>query len=213
MSRKTKIFALIVLGLAAVIFAISSFSGKEEDTSVNPNNLLISNTGVIPLPGNDNPIINSNDEFSKVLSTIKNIVIDTSVLQNPAYILLRDFPVSLGTDSVGRSNPFAPIGVDSPVSTQETLVQTLQAGKITKTTAEAGAQVSLSSSAPVSVVFEYGTTDTFGSVTPATIVTKNTTVLSTLTGLIPETLYYVRAVAIVGSSTTVANTTSFVTSK
>lgn len=213
MSRKTKIFALIVLGLAAVIFAISSFSGKEEDVSVNPNNLLVSNTGVIPLPGNDNPIINSNDEFSKVLSTIKNIVIDTSVLQNPAYILLRDFPVSLGTDSVGRSNPFAPIGVDSPVSTQETLVQTLQAGKITKTTAEAGAQVSLSSSAPVSVVFEYGTTDTFGSVTPATIVTKNTTVLSTLTGLIPETLYYVRAVAIVGSSTTVANTTSFVTSK
>lgn len=73
--------------------------------------------------------------------------------------------------------------------------------------------MSLSGSLPVSIIFEYGTTDTFGTVTPSVLVTKNTTVLSTLTGLTPETLYYIRAIAIVGSTTVTANTTSFVTSK
>ena len=64
------------------------------------------------------------------ISSIKNITIDTSVFQNRAYIALRDYPVTLGSETVGRVNPFAPIGVDSasPVA-QDTLVQTLQAGK------------------------------------------------------------------------------------
>lgn len=73
---------------------------KKSATNNNPNSPLSSSTGVIPLPGANTTV--SNDEFSKVLSSIKNIVIDTSVLQNRAYTLLRDFPVSLGTDVVGE---------------------------------------------------------------------------------------------------------------
>lgn len=214
MSKKTKTFAIVVLIIAALIFAVSFFPGDKSAVSNNNSNVnpLTSTTGNIPLPGAPNTTT-SNDEFSKVLSSIKNIYIDTSIFQNRAYILLRDFPVSLGTDVVGRNNPFAPIGVDSSVVEQDVVVQTLQAGKVTKNTAEAGAQVTLTTTAPVNVIFEYGTSDTFGSVTSPILVTKNMAVLSTIKGLDPDTTYYVRAVAVVGSTTVTSNTTSFVTSK
>ena len=213
MSKKIKTFAIIVLIIAILIFAASFFSGNKSTTSSNnKTNPLTSTTGNIPLPGISNST-NSDDEFSKVLASIKSIYIDTSIFQNRAYMLLRDFPVSLGTDVVGRNNPFAPIGVDSPVVNQDVTVQTLQAGKITKSTAEAGAQITLTTTAPVNVVFEYGTSDIFGSVTNSILVTKNTVVLSTISDLSPETTYYVRAIAVVGSNTITSNTTSFVTSK
>ncbi len=212
MSKKAKII-LGSVGAIAVIVVLNSFlTPKKTPATSNSSNLLTSTTGMIPLPGA--PSTTSADEFSKVLSSIKNITIDTSVFQNRAYIALRDYPVTLGSETVGRVNPFAPIGVDSasPVA-QDTLVQTLQAGKITKATAEVGAQLTLASSAPVTVVFEYGTTDTFGSVTEPVTATKSGTVLATLNGLTPGTTYYTRAVAISGASTTTGNTTSFVTAK
>lgn len=212
MSKKVKIILGVVGAVILIIVLSSLLKSKETPTTSNPANLLTSTTGVVPLPGASSTT--SADEFSKVLSSIKNITIDTSVFQNRAYIALRDFPVTLGTDTVGRVNPFAPIGVDSSLpAAQDTVVQTLQTGKITKSTAEVGAQLTLSSSAPVTVVFEYGTTDTFGSVTEPIMATKSGTVLSTLSGLTPGTLYYARAVAITGANTTTANTTSFITAK
>lgn len=212
MNKKVKII-LGVLGAIVIIIVLSSVLRSKKTPKVsNPTNLLTSTTGIVPLPGASG--ITSADEFSKVLSSIRNITIDTSLFQNHAYIALRDFPVILGTDSVGRVNPFAPIGVDSPLPViQDTIVQTLQTGKITKTTAEVGAQVTPTSSAPITVVFEYGTTDTFGNVTEPIMVTKSGTVLSTLTGLLAGTTYYTRAVAISGAITTTGNTTSFVTAK
>lgn len=215
MSKKVKIFAIVVL-VIAVIIAISSFASRNKSANVSnrSSNPLSSTTGVVPLPDASPNTKASDDEFSKVLSTIKSISIDTSIFQNRAYTLLRDFPVSVGSDVVGRNNPFAPIGVDSPLTDiGDVSVQTLQAGKITKTTAEAGAQVAITGDSPVSIVFEYGTSDTFGAVTPPVTVTKNTTVLATLNNLLPDTLYYVRAVAVVNSNTTTANITSFVTTK
>lgn len=212
MSKKVKIILGVVGAIVLIIVLASLLKSKKTPTTANPSNLLTSTTGIVPLPGASSTT--SADEFSKVLSSIKNITIDTSVFQNRAYIALRDFPVTLGSDTVGRVNPFAPIGVDSALPvTQDTVVQTLQTGKITKATAEVGAQVTLASSAPVTVVFEYGTTDTFGSVTQPVTATKSGTVLSTLTDLTPATTYYTRAVAISGSVTTTGNTTSFVTAK
>jgi hypothetical protein len=123
--------------------------------------------------------------------------------------------VALGTDVVGRNNPFAPIGVDSnnPITTKDVTIQTIQSGKVTSTTAELGAQVTLTDTVPTTIIFEYGISDTFGNVTAPVVLTKSGTSLVTITKLIPETTYYVRAVAVRGSSTTIANTTSFITTK
>lgn len=211
MSKKVKIFAIVVIGLALVIFIGSKLSGRKPAKVPIPNSPLSSTTGVIPLPGA--PLPQNGDEFSTLLSNIKRISIDTSLFDNAAYKLLRDFPVSLGSDIVGRTNPFAPIGSDSTVGTTTPIVQTIAPGKVTSTTAELGAQVTLPDTVATSIVFEYGKTDTFGNATTPVIVNKSTTTLVTINNLSPETLYFVRAVAVRGSTTTIGDTTSFTTTK
>ena len=154
-------------------------------------------------------------EFSMLLSTIKSISIDTSLFTNRSYLSLRDFPITLGTEIVGRPNPFAPVGYDTAIGTTTTDMQvqfeTLQPGKVTSTTAEFGGQALLSDTTGATVVFEYGISDLFGSATPPVAMGKNGTALFTASGLTPATLYHVRAVLVQGSNTTVGNTTTFTT--
>lgn len=213
MSKKVKIFAIVVIVLAAIVFGASFINNKKAPVPTRNTSPLTSTTGTVPLPG-ASPSQASSDEFSALLSNIKRISIDTSLFDNVAYKMLRDFPVSLGSDIVGRINPFAPVGTDiGGVPSQEVFVDTLQSGKVTSSTAEFGAQLDLSDTTPTSVVFEYGTTDTFGNATSPVIVTKSGTTLVTVTKLTPETTYYVRAIAVRGSSTTTGNTTFFTTTK
>lgn len=213
MSKKIKVFAIVAGGIIVIIIAASFLKGGTPSPTPSSSNTLSSTTGGIPLPGAVTPT-QSADEFSVILSTISQIVIDTSLFKNPSYKLLRDTPVSLGSEIIGRQNPFAPIGTDTGSATAaDVTVQTVQAGKITSTSAEFAAQITVSDTAPTSVVFEYGPTDTFGNATPPVTTTKSGVVLITTTGLTPGASYYVRAVAVRGGVTTTGNTTSFVTSK
>ncbi len=249
MSKKVKIFALVIVGLSLVIGGISFLGGSgvpEQTGSLSSSRNTaapLPGGGALPggsapaagalpggapvttlpgatptmlpgasagmLPGSDTGTIN---EFSSLLSSINSINIDTSLFTNPAYRALRNYPVMLGTDVIGRSNPFAPVGSDSSGGPQAVLeVQTIAPGKVTSTTAEFGALVTLPDSAPVSVVFQYGLNDLFGSATTAVNVTKSGPVLVTVRGLKPGVIYMVQAVAVRGSTTTNANTVSFTT--
>lgn len=219
MNKKLKIVIFIVLAIIAVIVAMKVFGGGSSATPATTSPLSSSaaipgssaKTGATPAQSN---------EFSTLLSSVKSIDIDTSIFDNPAYKNLRDYPVSLGTDVVGRQNPFAPIGVD-PVGgtgvsagagmTSAPELQTLQPGKITANGAEFGAQMTVTDTVPVQVIFEYGISDTFGSATAPVVLGKNGTVLSSVTELAPATLYYVRAVAAQGSNTTTGTTMTFTT--
>ncbi|MBP6904608.1 MAG: hypothetical protein KBB91_00940 [Candidatus Pacebacteria bacterium] len=154
-------------------------------------------------------------EFSNLLSTIKSISIDTTIFSDPSYRSLRDYPVALGTEMVGRPNPFAPVGYDAvPAGTAmptPVSVETLQPGKVTATTAELGAQAITGGTTQTTIVFEYGTSDLFGSATAPLLLGKNGTALYTVSALTPLTTYYVRAILAQGSITTVGNTMTFTT--
>ncbi len=241
MSKKVKIFALVIVGLSLVIAGVSFLGGSgvpEQTGSLSSSRNTaapLPGGGALPgatapaagalpggapattipgatptmLPGGDNGTVN---EFSSLLSSINSINIDTSLFTNPAYRALRNYPVMLGTDVIGRSNPFAPVGSDSSGGPQAVLeIQTIAPGKVTSTSAEFGALVTLPDSAPVSVVFQYGLNDLFGSATTAVNVTKSGPVLVTVRGLKPGVIYMVQAVAVRGSTTTNANTVSFTT--
>lgn len=205
MSKRVKTFAIVVLIIAAIVL-VASMAGNRAP-SVPQSALSSSNKAAgIPLETTSTPI----NDFSASLSTIRGISIDTSIFSNPAYLALRDYPVALGTDVVGRTNPFAPVGSDAstPVAVV-TQFETLQPGKVTATTAQFGAQGLISGTGQV--VFEYGTSDLFGSATPPVVLAKNGTALYGATGLAPATTYYVRAVLAQGSNTTVGNTMTFTT--
>ena len=217
MSKRVKYLAIAALALAAIIPASTFLTGSKnkptpQQTKKSP---IVSDTSTIPLPVSSGTQKQSNDEFSTLLSNISRISIDTSLFENRAYRMLRDFPISLGSDIVGRINPFAPVGTDLSTGDMplDLSIQTLQAGKVTKSSAEFGAQLSVSDKNPTSIVFEYGISDTFGNATDPLTVTKSGTTLITVQGLDPETTYYVRAVAVHGSTTATGNITSFTTKR
>ena len=210
MSKKVKIFAIVALALALIIWGISKFSGNgtpAASTSGQPLSSSVLPAGVGS--GTSKPSASAN-EFALLLASINSIDIDLSVFSNPAYRTLRDYPVVLGSDVVGRSNPFAAIGNDSGSVVLPIQVQTLQPGKISATAAEFGAQVTINDGVPALVFFEYGTSDVFGSMTSAQTVTKSGTVLVPVTTLTPNTNYIVHAIVTRGSSIT-GNTMPFMT--
>ncbi len=215
MSKKVKIFAIVVLALALIIGASAYFGNKPTSAPANDSALSssASKAAGVALSTSNAPA----SEFAMLLSTIKSIILDTSVFSDPAYKALRDYPITLGTDYKGRPNPFAPVGYDvgvisgAAMPTTEVQFETLQPGKVTSTTAEFGAQAILSSTDQASVVFEYGINDLLGSATAPVALGKNGTALFRVTGLLPSTTYYVRAVLAQGSTTTPGDIMTFTT--
>jgi hypothetical protein len=218
MSKKVKIFAIVVVLISVAILAFSFLGNKTppaNTTGLSTTALTATPAGMSTLPGMPAPNggAMATSSFLQVLSTIDSITLDTTIFSDPGYKALRDFPVSLGTAVVGRDNPFAPIGTDSSAGTPDTAmqVQTLAPGKIISTGAEFGALVTTTSTAPTTVVFEYGLDDTFGSSSSPVTVTKNGTALFTATGLTPATTYSVKAVAVQGSATATGSIMTFTT--
>lgn len=215
MNKKIKVFAIVVL-IIAVIIGIAAFVGRSStppSTSDSPLSSSASKAGGVSFDTTSAPP----SEFTGVLSTIKSIVLDTSIFDDPAYLALRDYPITLGSDYRGRPNPFAPVGNDvgtisGVVTSTEVQFETLQPGKITTTTAELGAQGILSTTDQALVVFEYGINDLLGSATSPVTLSKSGTALLRITGLTPATTYFVRAVLTQGSTTKTGNIMTFTTS-
>ena len=213
MGKKIKIFVILILILAVAAGAYFFLSSKTNaPIASSTKSGLVAFSGAAPASSSGQVDTKNIDQFSSLLSTIESITIDTTIFQNKAYVSLRDNPIEVGTDIVGRSNPFAPIGADStgaaPTAAQ---VTTLQPGKITSTSAELTSQVTLSDTTPATAIFEYGISDAFGSTTAPTSLSHTGTAIATLTGLSPNTLYYVRADAVKGGITTTGNTVTFTT--
>ncbi len=217
MSKKVKIFAIVVGVIAVLILAFTYLGGNSMSTNsitagVSSN---VTSAPVVPTGVGATNNDSSTSTFTALLSSINGITLDTSIFSNPGYKALRDYPLSLGTAVIGRQNPFAPLGSDSSGgsgSTAATIqVQTLAPGKILSTSAELGALVTTTNTSPTTVVFQYGINDTLGSSSGVIKVTKNGTALFTATGLLPATTYYVEAVAVQGSSTATGTIMSFTT--
>jgi hypothetical protein len=215
MSKKIKVFAIVVLILAVIIGLAAYFGRRSSPTASSGSPLSSSASKVAGVPLDTTTAAPS--EFTGVLASIKSIVLDTSIFDDPAYRALRDYPITLGSDYRGRPNPFAPVGYDvgsisGIVATTEVQFETLQPAKITATTAEFGAQGILSTTDEAQVVFEYGTNDLLGSATAPIPLGKNGTALLRITGLAKATTYYVRAVLTQGSIQKTGNIMTFTTS-
>lgn len=221
MSKKVKTFAIVILIIAALIWAMSFFGNQDSSTPNNELNSSTSNSPAAGVPLNTNSVPAGNGEFSDILSSISTITIDTSIFNNPSYKSLRDFPVTLGSDIKGRPNPFAPVGNDQGtigginVQSNNGSVQfeTLQPNKVTATTAEFGAQAMVSSTIGAKVVFEYGINDLLGNASAPVALASNGTALTRVTGLSPDTTYYVRAVLTQGSNVVPGEKMTFTTLK
>jgi hypothetical protein len=92
---------LIWVGVIVILFfAYSYFFVKKDTTASGPSVLVVNKASV------------SDEERNmlQLLADMQSIRLDTSILQDNAFLNLQDFSVPLQDEPRGRTNPFAPIG-------------------------------------------------------------------------------------------------------
>lgn len=217
-----KVFLFITV--IGVFYALTTVYGQSPSSLKSSVPVPVTKNSIAPQGTVDPAMVN---QFASLLASITTITIDTSIFSNPAYKTLRDYPVVFGTDVVGRPNPFDPIGAETSTKTTEASaenaapapvtpfsVTTLPVKKITSTSAEFGALVNMPDSAAISLVFQYGTTESFGNMTPPLKIQQSGTRSGTIKGLLPGTTYYVKVVGVHADEQPVeGNVVSFTTTK
>lgn len=124
MIKKIIIFLIVALALALGYYFF--FMKAPDDSSLVSS--LGSSVGVSGTPGSNTNITATNQDFLTILLNVKNIKLDDSIFSDPAFATLHDSTIVLVRDTtIGRPNPFAPIGFEKggtttplPASTSST---------------------------------------------------------------------------------------------
>ena len=201
---------LIIVGAAAVLTVVYFIFFKKGSTDSTSSLQTVAGSDTTPTLSTGDIQVTSQQFLSELLN-IDSIKIDDSIVTNPAFTVLVDLSNPIEPDTnPGRINPFAPLGSDSAaVSTQvATNDPTL------KLATSAVLNGTLSVSGPnITRWFEYGTTDSLGTKTKE-IPQANAGIYSeSITGLLPDTTYYVKAVASIGGQTISGALTSWHTAQ
>ena len=214
--NKTLKIVIIVIVLIIAGFFIFSLTQKNAPA---PTQSGLASTGVVlggAVANQDTTSLAGLDDFSAALASIRSVSIDTSIFSNPAYKTLQDNPISLGTEVIGRNNPFAPVGTDVDVqvfpvalptteivSTNGASISTGTPTSIKTTSAIFQAQASLDPGSTATIVFAYGTTDALGSVSTPIKIKVSGPVTFAAKKLIAETQYYIQATMTLSDGTTI----------
>lgn len=207
-----------VILITVVIIAIGAFgywyatSGSTPDasTSALQSSNPVLGGEVSPLAADDTAI---SDKFLALLLNMRTIKLDQSIFADAAFTSLKDFSTTITPEAnPGRANPFAPIGVDA-AGAQALVVTTGLTTAITKNTATFIGALPIGS-VVTKRYFEYGTVTT----TPLPNITAGVQgdVVSgaftfNITGLTPNTTYYVRAATVANGATIYGQIQSFKT--
>lgn len=107
MNKTLKKILIFVVIIGVLIILAIIFLGKKGDPE-------LQNTGVLQTTSQSADKSPSSN-FLQSLSQVKSIELDTTIFENKIYQRLNDYtiPIILNDDRlIGRSNPFAPVGVD-----------------------------------------------------------------------------------------------------
>lgn len=191
---KTIVILAVLTGLAMAgyMFFIKKDVPAGETTGLATVGGSAVNTGMDDAQLNQNAQEASRD-FLALLLNIRSIKLDDSLFTSPAFSALADLsrPINPDTDP-GRVNPFAPIGADSAVvSTQ---VTTSNPSAITATSSSLNGVLSVGGPS-ITRWFEYGPTPALGTMTTPKPQSNPGAFSEQITGLLPNTTYYVKVSA------------------
>lgn len=214
------VIVIIVIGvLGFFIFSLTQKNTPESQTGLTSTGTVLggafANQNTTSLAGID--------DFASALASIKSIAIDTSVFTMPTYKALQDNPITLGSEAVGRANPFAPVGTDAEVgvfptpaateviSTNGASISTSTPTAIKKTSAVFEAQAAFDIGPTASIVFAYGTSEALGMTSAPVKIKTPGPVKATIKNLTSGTQYFVQATMTLGESTVSGDIISFTT--
>ncbi|MEI6316186.1 MAG: hypothetical protein WCO65_00455 [bacterium] len=180
---------VVVLGVAYVLFF------KKGNTTQNTGGLSTASDSPVNTSGG--PVVSdvqvTSQQFLAQLLNIDSIKIDNAIVTNPAFVVLKDLSKPIDPDNnPGRINPFAPLGSES--ATVSTQINTNDPTLKLATSAVLNGTL-LVSGQGITRWFEYGTTDSLGTKTTETPQSTTGVFSESITNLIPNTTYYVKAIA------------------
>ena len=188
---------IIMIGAVVVVIAIVYFmffnKGGTSNTAGSLSTFSGSNNIPLGQDGTQSSVSVTSQQFLSELANIDSIKIDDKIATNPAFVVLQDLSKPIDPDTnPGRINPFAPLGTDSAsvstqITTNEPTLQLANSTVLNGTLSISGQNISR--------WFEYGTTDALGTKTKQTPQATAGIYSENITGLVPNTTYYVKAVA------------------
>ncbi len=117
------IVALIVVAVGAYLYFSKSSSQTDTPAKATTNTLVSTTTGDSPVAlGENNAASFAGSDIAALLKNVDQIKLNTSILNNPAFLSLVDTTLTLPvTDVSGRINPFGKSGAldsASPAASQ-----------------------------------------------------------------------------------------------
>jgi hypothetical protein len=198
LTNKFLIFLVIVIIFIGGYLYFSNGS-KSEAATTSPDGSLSSTTATDAsfVTSSTSPVsekIASDIAFISKLASLNKIKIDTSLFSNKLFTKLTDNNIEIEAGAVGRSNPFALIGLNETKGTViVSQVITKDATQITDKSAILNGTVSESTA--TSVYFEYGTNEALGNITGPLKQSLIGGFNTIITGLTSKTTYLYRAVS------------------
>ena len=189
LSKKGTTRNLIIIVVVGAVFAAAYFIFINKGNSGDVGGLAT----VAGTNTSATDITLTSQDFLTQLLKIDSIKIDDKIATNPAFTVLVDLSKPIDPDTnPGRINPFAPLGADS--ATVSTQITTNQPSLLLATSAVLNGTLGISGQ-KINRWFEYGITDALGAKTPETAQSTIGVFSENVTGLLPDTTYYVKAVA------------------
>lgn len=155
--------------------------------------------------------ISADISFLTNLTSLGNIKIDTSFFKDKAFVSLKDNRVIINKVEPGRINPFAPIenvSVDTTIPVSKVI--TGNGTQITDKTAVLNGTINVVDGV-TDLYFEYGKTETLGTVTETIKPSLVGSFIKNILGLTPKTNYFFRSCAKINSVANCGEIISFST--
>ncbi|MDE2031124.1 MAG: hypothetical protein KGI58_02600 [Patescibacteria group bacterium] len=209
------IIAFAIIMLLGGVYTYFSNGLNAQAANSTPDSSLSSSAQSDPLnagvSNNSSNKITQDTSFLYALASLNSIKIDTSIFGNPLFNTLNDNTVTLDPVVPGRSNPFAPIDKNAPLTTaQISPVTTNIPTQVTNNSAIFNGRTS-SMNGVSNVFFEYGTTQSLGKTTQDIKQSLVGTFSTSISGLTSSTMYFYRAVAKINGNVEYGDIVSFST--
>jgi hypothetical protein len=167
----------------------------------------------VPAASSSTPVIDPSvgQDFLALLLSVQSIRLDDSIFKSKEFAVLQDFNRPIPPDqNPGRVNPFAPLGADGAASIIQ--ISTSNPSSITANASTLNGTLAAADQGSTRW-FEYGTTPSLGTMTPPKMQTTPGAFAEPVTGLSPNTTYFVKASALIGGKTVSGNVVTWKTAQ
>lgn len=113
MQRKILVVGVAFVAAAALWYGMSRSSDSATTIVTSSAAGTSNNPGGVVTPG---PVDKDTQQILEILLALRAVKLDEMLFSNPAFVSLKDFSTQIVPETVGRPDPFAPLGANGSSS-------------------------------------------------------------------------------------------------